>query len=491
MRQRSPAAVAVLCALVLICAVGVFLPAWKFQFVSWDDRDLVMENPLLAQPTLSHLRQFWTAPYAGLYTPLSYTLWWSLAWISGGIDAGAFHALNVALHAGAAMLVFAILRILVRNDLAAFLGAMLFALHPLQVEPVAWISGMNNLLAGLLSLAAICLALHFSPSKWAWFTVATVVFILAILAKPTAVAVPLIVLIVILIPMSQLPGRARIQQRALMISWLCIAAIFAILAHAQQPAPPSPLSHRPVIALDAIAFYLGKLLWPAHLTVDYARTPQSLWRGNLWISTALIPLLLAAALWLARRRTTGLAAGLGIMVAALLPVLGLVPFDFQRYSTVADRYMYLAMLGPALALAWLAARSKTLVTIALICVVLLGWRTEMQLRHWRDTASLVDYTLTLDPLSTIGNKVRAAELARQGNFAEALPYYRVAMVRNPADGDLHFNCANALRALGDYRQAMAEYEAAIPLLGGDLRLRAINNLDIARRQLNALNVPSR
>jgi Tfp pilus assembly protein PilF len=129
--------------------------------------------------------------------------------------------------------------------------------------------------------------------------------------------------------------------------------------------------------------------------------------------------------------------------------------------------------------------------IGLLCVALLGWRSEVQLRHWRDTPALVDYTLSLDPLSTIGNKIRAAELARQGDSAGAIAYYRAAMIRNPEDGDLHFNCGNALLALGSYRQAMDEYERAIPLLGGDLRARAVNNLAVARHQYNAAGVPKR
>jgi Tfp pilus assembly protein PilF len=112
------------------------------------------------------------------------------------------------------------------------------------------------------------------------------------------------------------------------------------------------------------------------------------------------------------------------------------------------------------------------------------------LRHWQDTRQLVNYTLRLDPQSTVGNKILAAELARQGNYADALPYYRAAMIRNPLDGDLHFNYGNALLALGRFGQAMDEFETAIPLLGGELQLRAVNNLAVTRR-LNAAGVPSR
>jgi hypothetical protein len=490
MRDRSPAAAALLYAILLACVVGAFIPTRKFQFVSWDDRDLVMENPLLAQPTLAHLRQFWTAPYAGLYTPLSYTLWWTLVRICGGIDAGAFHGLNVALHACAAVLVFSILRQCVGSTPAAFVGAMLFALHPLQVEAVAWVSGMNNVLAAALALGATRLYLAYAKStsrrRWVFYCLGLAIFAVALLAKPTAIITPLIVLI---LDDGFLHRPLRTAALAI-LPWVCLAIPFAIIAHVVQPASSEQSVHRAAVAMDAVGFYLGKLVWPVHLTIDYARTPQWIWYCQQWMFTGLAVAVVLLVLWILRRELSGIALGIIIMIAALLPVLGLAPFDFQRYSTVGDRYMYLAMLGPALALGWLASRTRALAAAALVCVALLGWRSEAQLRHWRDTAALVDYTLAVDPLSTIGNKIRAAELARQGNYPEALGYYRRAMIRNPTDGDLHFNYANALLALGEYRQAMDEYEAAIPLLGGDLRARAVNNLAVARHQYNAGGVPN-
>ena len=491
MRDRSPAAAVLLYAIVLACALGAFSPTRQFQFVSWDDRDLVTENSLLIPPTVEDLGRFWTGAYAGLYTPLSYTLWWTLIKVSGGADPRVFHCLNIVLHACSAGLVFAILRKCVASDLAAFIGAMFFALHPLQVEAVAWVSGMNNLLAAALALAAIWFYLAYvqSPSRrrWAFYALGLATFALALLAKPTAIVTPLIVLIID-VGFLKRPMRAALGA---IFPWICVAIPFAIIAHDLQSAtsPAQPL-YRPAVALDAIAFYFWKLLWPFHLTIDYARTPQWLWRSRQWIGTGLAALIVLTVFWLWRKRLTGIGVGIVIMIAALTPVLGLAPFDFQRYSTVGDRYMYLPMLGPALAVAWLASRSRALGAAALVCVALLGWRSEVQLRHWQDTTALVDYTLKLDPLSTVGNKIRAAELARQGNYADALPYYRAAMTRNPLDGDLHYNYGNALLALGRFPQAMDEYETAIPLLGEQLRLRAVNNL-AAARQLNAAGVPSR
>jgi tetratricopeptide (TPR) repeat protein len=306
------------------------------------------------------------------------------------------------------------------------------------------------------------------------------------LAKPMAVVTPLIVLI---LDVGFLRRPIRTVALAI-IPWVFLAIPFAIVAHVAQPAPVAESWYGPVVALDAVWFYLQKLAWPFNLTIDYARTPQWLWHTRRWIWTGLPVLIVLTVLWIWRRKLAGIGLGIIVLIAALTPVLGLAPFDFQRYSIVGDRYMYLAMLGPALALAWIAGRVRGLSLVALVCIAVLAWRSEIQLRHWRDTSSLVDYTLSLDPLSTIGNKIRAAELARQGDYADALAYYRNAMVRNPLDGDLHYNYANALLALGRFGQAMDEFETAVPLLGGQFRLRAVNNLAIAR-QLNAATVPSR
>jgi tetratricopeptide (TPR) repeat protein len=489
MRDRSPAAAALLYAIVLACALGAFFPARQFQFVSWDDRDLVTENPLLVPPTIEHLRHFWTDPFMGLYTPLSYTLWWSLIKVSGGADPRVFHAVNIVLHACSAVLVLAILRTCVANDLAAFIGALLFALHPLQVEAVAWVSGMNNLLAAALALAAIRLYLAYAQStsrrRWMVYALGLLTFALALFAKPTAIVTPLIVL-VLDVGFLKRPLRTAIVG---IIPWICLAIPFAIIAHVVQPVSNVQSAHHAAVALDAVGFYWSKLLWPAHLTIDYARTPQWVWQNQQWLWTGFSVAIVLLILMLLRG-FAGIGLGVAIMIAALLPVLGVIPFDFQRYSTVGDRYMYLAMLGPAVALTWTANRWRSAVPIALLCLAVLAWRSEIQLRHWQDTRQLVNYTLRLDPQSTVGNKILAAELARQGNYADALPYYRAAMIRNPLDGDLHFNYGNALLALGRFGQAMDEFETAIPLLGGELQLRAVNNLAVTRR-LNAAGVPSR
>src|ERR1700728_2942310 len=148
-RSVSP----ILCAILLACTAAVFLPARQFKFVDWDDYDELTENPLLHPPTADHLRQIWSGPYLELYAPLTYTTWWALIQVSP--EPYAFHLLNVSLHLAGVAFVFSILRLCLKSPVAAFGGAAIFALHPMQVETVAWVAEMNNLLAAALSLAAI------------------------------------------------------------------------------------------------------------------------------------------------------------------------------------------------------------------------------------------------------------------------------------------------------------------------------------------------
>ena len=148
---------------VVAIVLAVFWRAHGCAFLTWDDNANVTENPVVRAPSLAHLAQIWREPFAGLYVPLSYTFWALLAWFTGtstasgelALDPAVFHVANVVLHAMCAWLVFRILARIVESDVAAAIGALLFALHPLQVESVAWVSEARGLLSALLGLTAL------------------------------------------------------------------------------------------------------------------------------------------------------------------------------------------------------------------------------------------------------------------------------------------------------------------------------------------------
>jgi hypothetical protein len=238
-----------------------------------------------------------------------------------------------------------------------------------------------------------------------------------------------------------------------------------------QPAPhateaAAPLWARPLVAADALAFYLYKLVFPLNLGFDYGRTPRFIRDTGMMAWTWIVPVAaLIFAWWSWRRGGQGgraIAAGLLIMVIVLLPVLGLVPFDFQTYSTVADHYLYLAMLGPALIVAWLISRrpSAATITIAACLVALLGIRTFLQTAHWNDSRALFTHGLDINPRSFAAYS-HLASMANEANQPEqAIPLIQQA-IRIRGDAARYSIYAEALRRKGQTTDAIAAYREAL------------------------------
>jgi protein O-mannosyl-transferase len=463
--------------IVLVMTVATFAPTGRFGFLDWDDVDLVAENPLLHQPDAAALKAFWTRPQIGLYTPMAYSLWWVIA--KCGLRSGCFHSLNIALHLLAALAVYALLLQLgngTGRHTAAALGAAVFALHPLQVEAVAWISGMNNLLAGLFGLASIALYLRsVSKKSSASFWLATALFGLALLSKPTAVVVPLVAMVLDW----GIKGRTVRQVASNLWLWIVMAAVMGVVAHSVQPAnliPAIPVTSRLLVAVDSVGFYLTKIFVPMNLTVDYGRMPGHI-AALGWTWLAMLALAIGAmAIFLPQRW----AAIVVLFVAAALPTLGLMAFDFQRYSTVADRYVYLAMLAPAI-FVWALVRNwpRTAALVGL-AVILMAVGSEIQLQYWQNDVSLFQRNLVINPQSLAANQVLGFAAARAGDRQTAMQFDLAGLAHHSEDPVLNFAIGNLLLT-ADPATAAQRYVIAIRGLPKEARFH--NNYGVALAEL--------
>ncbi len=507
-------------ALLLVLVTGVvFHDVLTAGFVRWDDGMHVYANPYLHPVSARSFARFWMAPYQNLYIPLSYSLYALLAilahlprpvptvdglWID--LNPRIFHAAGLCLHLVNVLLVFALLRRLLpgplgtaARDWAAGVGALLFAVHPVQVESVAWIAEMRGLLAGTFSLLALHAYLsgcwesppqppimgesersYLSPlvppllgargaSPALFYALATLCFGLALLAKPSAVAVPLLALTLETLILRR---PIRLWRGGLGI-WglLCIA--FLWLTHTAQPVTVdivTPLWTRPLIAGDALAFYAGKLLWPTHLGIDYGRSPVWLTAQTGFGWTSLMAFALGVVVWLCRRRLPWLAASCALFAAALLPTLGLTPFVFQVYSTVADRYLYLALLGPALGVAWALASQMAKPRVSLAAwsgaaavLLLFALGSLTQTRCWQNSIALFSQALAVNPLSWVADNNLGAVALDRNDPADALPLLTDAIRLRPDYAEAHGNLGMALLATGNRSGAEAEFRAAIRL----------------------------
>lgn len=511
--------------LVLIVLI-VFWPVFGHGFVDWDDNVNIYQNPHLNPVTGRGLARLWRRPYAGLYVPLAYTVWAGLACLGSEPvpNPTLFHVANWVCHAGCVLVVFRLLlRVLDGSSSgngrtgpareqcwAAGLGALLFGLHPMQAEPVAWVTGLKDVLGGLLvCLSLLCFLHGFDGDtggqarvrvRGPWTIAATALFLLALTAKPAAVVVPLAAVLLCWArgKTAVLRGRAA---RLTLGFWLVAAGAWVALTRASQQTSeytvPVSIPMRPLIALDALAFYLYKLLWPVRLGPDYGRAPSTVLRHAWGYLTWLVPAGLALMLFLwhktardqtVRRDLRRIAAAAGLSGVLLLPVLGLVPFAFQAFSTVADRYAYAAMLGPALAVAvgsrrllsggaGGSAQSRRLVVCAALVFVALGARTRWQAGQWAGTRTLFTHALRVNPRSSrmfinMGNALRY-----EGRTAEAIAQFSNALRVRPGFAEAHNNLGIAFAELGDLRQAETHYRRAVRVRPGYAE--AHDNLGIA------------
>jgi protein O-mannosyl-transferase len=486
-------------ALLLAITTLVFHRVVGFELLTWDDDLHITNNEYYNPITWLNLFHFWGYSYIYLYIPISYWFFGAEAWLAEQIGTGdpavrfnpaVFHIGNLLLHLGCTALVYRLFVRLVRNAPAAFAGALLFAIHPLQGEAVCWVSESRGTLATLFSLLALHRYLDFvgvDPERGMFasqpydpprrrrkdYVTGTIYFALALLSKPSATAWPAVVFVIEVLLLRQ-PWRAALRRQAL---WFVMAAAIMGLTkyyqktefvHAKQV---TSLLTRPLVAGDAYAFYLRKLVWPGETSFDYGRTTaraaESPWFYLMWLAPMAVAIILA----LDRRNQRVLLGGYLIFLLALAPVSGIVPFLFQSISTVADRYAYVPLIGLGLAAAaWIATRSRPEAAF-LLCVTLLAFAAPITYRQtelWRDDPTVYGQGLKVNPQSFmarlhLGNRERAA-----GRYVEAIPYYERMLELRPDMVIAEHQIANCYYDLGRYDAAARGYQAILDRFANDL-----------------------
>jgi hypothetical protein len=504
--------------LLAVIVAAVFSRTLFQAFSPWDDSLTVFANPYFNPVTLNHLLQLWTHPYQQeqLYVPLSFTILGAIAALSHSdtVDLSSqshfspapFHLANLGFHVANTILVYVILRALVRRDLPALAGALLFGLHPLQVESVAWIPELRGLSCAFFCLLAIRWYLLYlaalregqaGAARYRPYALALVAGTLAMLCKPAAISLPLVFVVLD----RWQTGRPLLRGVRAAAPLLVPAIAIYLVTYSMQPVLAqlvAPLPKRPFVAGDALAFYLTKLVAPFNLAIVYGRTPREVlshWWGYL---TWLLPAGLAVVMWLRRRDLPWLAAGGLISLVALLPNSGLAPFAFQVYSTVADRYAYLALLGPALIVAFVLAKVKTQALLWIGAAVLLYFAvlSVMQTGYWDNSLKLwghavevsgsdqsyLNYglqqaangmqvaaaqsfrrSIALDATNPLAHTALGTSLQDLGRFPEAIAQLRQAIALDSSRPEPHFKLGVALLETGRQKDGLAELRESIRL----------------------------
>lgn len=475
-RSLSPA----LCQLILAAAViVVFGRLALFDFTWWDDVHTIHHNPTL-NPRVSWtgLAANWTRPTSHIYIPLTYTVWTLLAIVArvppddAGISLNPlwYHLANVIVHLLSALLAWRLLHALLGRErpLAALAGALLFAIHPVQVESVAWISGLKDVLAGCLMLGCLCCWVSDAPPARRRYIAALVLFAAAMLAKPSAMIVPLLLVAIDRLAL----GRPWRESLGRVWPFVVLAIPIAVIARMVQTAPLSdaPLWARPLIAFDSLAFYLVKIVAPVTLSIDYGRKPMAVIEsGAIWYTWLVPAITIAAIAFVARRCRSSLPwCAVALFMAAPLPVLGLARFDYQEVSTVADHYLYVAMIGPSLMVAWAASRWPRSIGLAFVLIGMLGIRAMLYLPVWHDEQSLMSHAAAVNPKSVVAlnNLARLASL--RGDSAAVHAYLEAMDAADPshpfalgAHARLALQAADAATAETYFRRLADRFDAVL------------------------------
>jgi tetratricopeptide (TPR) repeat protein len=455
----------------LTAAAGLFLllalaylPTTWAAYV-WDDRYYLVENAALRD--IPGLRRIWLAPQA---TPQYYPLVFSAFWLEyrlWGLDPTGYHLVNVAVHGLNAVTVW---RVLGRLGLpGAWLAASIFALHPVQVESVAWISERKNVLSGLFYLGSLLAYWRFDPpgpeggprgdsaARWGWYATAWLLFLAALWSKSVTCSLPAALLLIAWWRRGRLGRRDVLPLVPFFLTgaWAAAVTVWMETHHVGATGPEWSLSwiDRGLVAGRALWFYAGKLAWPAGLCFIYPRWYPD---ARVWWQYA-YPIgfvALLGALWWARGRIgRGPMAGVLFFAGTLSPALGFFNVYPQRYSFVADHFQYLASLGliaPASVLLARAAGQRGLRRAALGCLLLvLGTLTFARTLAFRDDGTIWSDNLKKDPGSWIAhNNLGTLDLNR-GRLEEARAHFVAALRLYPDYPEAHYSLGAVLEEQGD------------------------------------------
>ena len=469
-------------ACIVLAAAICYLPAMGAGFV-WDDDLLVTENPLVKGA--DSLPYIWASSAATDYTPLTTTVFW-LQWRLWRDNAAGYHLVNILLFAASALLLW---RMLARLAIpGAWLGALLFAMHPVNVASVAWIAELKNALSLPFYLGAICAFLAFLESgkgtqgveeaqtiettgrKRTSYVLALLAAACALLSKGSTAILPLVLLLC----------TWWTERRIRRVDWLALLPFFLLSGmgalatiHFQAriidpTVHPAPLTDRIARAGQALWFYLGKDLWPVHLCAVYPK-----WRVDRTFLPLLAAMGLALLFWLARRRIgRGPFFAWAYFVITLLPVLGVLNMSFLDQAWVADWWQELALPAVAAsaaagaAILWVRLTRAGRVALSLFIAAILlflGARTWSEAAGYESMETLCRRTLAGNPNAWIAHNNLGSALMARGDLAGAASEYEAALRLKPMDSGAHSNLGIVYVRLHRLDDGIAEYHAALDI----------------------------
>ena len=450
----------------ILSTLAVYAQVSGFDFVSYDDHLHVYENTHV-QAGLTPVSVKWA------FTGVVASNWMPVTILSHLLDvqlfemrSGMHHVVNVLFHMLSAVLLFVLLRRATGAPGISAFVAFVFALHPLHVQSVAWVSERKDVLSAFFWFVALYAYVRYTerPSPGRYLLVVAP-FCLGLMSKPMVVTFPFTLLLLDVWPLRRAQWPKTVWEKLPLIALSAAASVVTFFVQGSTGAIKSiPLAMRIENAAISYVTYIGQLFWPTRLAFFYPY-PQSIpaWQAAAAFAVVLTVSVLTVLVW---RTRPYLAVGWFWYLGTLLPVIGLVQVGKQAH---ADRYMYIPMVGLLVMLAWGAADvikkwPRTKIAIAAAAAVscaacmALAWK---ETANWQNSPALYQHAIDVNPDNWVAENDLGLYLNQQKRGADAIPHFEAALRVQPDDPQVHNNIGVSLASLGDCAAAIPHFEAAI------------------------------
>lgn len=477
--------------LLIVLTLGVYWPVQNYDFINFDDSMYIVENGYVQHGiTLEGLYWAFSTKYFGLWNPL--------VWISFMADfelfrynPGGYHWTNVILHIINGILLFFVLRNLTGSIWRSTFVAALFALHPINVESVAWIAERKNVLSTFFWMLTILFYIQYvKQPHWKRYLPVFISLALGLMAKPMLVTLPFVLLLLDYWPMNRMmihtqkkfdveavPPAVKKSLRFLVLEKIPLLALSAISIWVMfcspqvTPVPQFKTTLDPIIAqritnvIFSYVMYLKKFFWPLDLHIPYLYLNIPIWQIFL---SVFILIVITFFVCKNLRKHPFLPVGWFWFLGTFVPVIGFIQIGEQ---TMADRYAYVTFIGLFIMVAWGAGRvalkniyfKRLMIFASFAAIAFFMALTYQQVQLWKDSSTLFHHTLKKDPLNYAAYAVIGGDLARHGEYEKALYYYDKTLKLSPGVYIAYVNKGAVLLILGRYSEAIAVFEKAIKL----------------------------
>ncbi len=476
-----------------IVTMAVYWQVHGFDFLNYDDGDYVTDNSHI-QDGLTRKSIIWA------FTTAHAVNWHPMTWMSHMLDyqifklwAGGHHLTNLLFHIANSLLLFLVFRKMTGCIWRSAFVAAVFALHPLHVQSVAWVSERKDLLSAFFWMLTLwAYARYAQRPGWAAYIWIIIFFILGLLSKPMVVTLPFVLLLLDYWPLHRfrlggaedhrhVPIAGLIQEKIPLFLLSAISAGITFSVQQQGGAVESfdaiPFTERLANAFITYVTYIIKTLFPTKLAAFYPY-PESFSGWKVFAAVMMIAVLTGLALWFIHRAPY-VTVGWLWFAGTLVPVIGIVQVGFQ---SMADRYMYLPMIGLTIPVAWgipeivskWRHRQAWLGISAALALAVLAIVSWMQTGHWKNSQTLFEHALEVTSGNYIAHNNLGNVFFRQGRMKAAIDQFRKAILIKSDHAEAHFNLANTLMDTGDTDGAMTHYLYALAARPGYEK--ACNNL---------------